>query len=113
MYYIRLSTEDSNKLIYYCRNCGNENSGISVDNVTISSIKLKQNDSNFNYINKYTKLDPTLPRIKEMLCPNVNCLTNTKNEPREIIYIRNDEINMKYIYLCCTCDEVWKISNIM
>ena len=54
------------------------------------------------------KLDPTLPRISKVLCPNSKCETNTKNEKREIIYIRYDDINMKYIYMCSTCDCVWK-----
>lgn len=110
MYYIRLSTEDSNKLIYYCRNCGHEDSSLTVDNVNISSIQVK-NDSQLNYINKYTKLDPTLPRIKDILCPNPECTTNTKHTEREIIYIRYDDINIKYIYLCSTCDIVWKIDS--
>ena len=26
----------------------------------------------------------------------------------EIIYIRYDDTNMKYVYLCCNCDTVWK-----
>ena len=34
--------------------------------------------------------------------------TNTENKPREIIYIRYDDTNMKYVYLCSTCDIVWK-----
>jgi DNA-directed RNA polymerase subunit M/transcription elongation factor TFIIS len=108
MYYIRILNEDSNKLIYYCRNCGHEDSSLNVDNVNISSIQVK-NESQVNYINKYTKLDPTLPRIKDILCPNPDCATNTKNVEREIIYIRYDDVNMKYIYLCCACDIVWKI----
>ena len=108
MYYIRISNEDPNKLIYYCRNCGHEETSLNVSNVNISSIQVK-NESQLNYINKYTKLDPTLPRIKEILCPNPECTTNTKETPREIIYIRYDDINIKYVYLCSTCDIVWKI----
>ena len=108
MYYIRISNDDPNKLIYYCRNCGHEDSSLNVDNVNISSIQVK-NNSQLNYINKYTKLDPTLPRIKDILCPNPECTTNTKHTSREIIYIRYDDVNMKYIYLCSTCDIVWKI----
>lgn len=107
MYYIRISSEDPNKLIYYCRNCGNEDTTITVDNVNVSKISLKQKTNTFYNINKYTKLDPTLPRIKEILCPNTECLTNTSNEPREIIYMRYDDTNMKYVYLCSSCDKVW------
>ena len=48
-------------------------------------------------INKYTILDPTLPRVKNILCPNSDCETNKENnnEKREIIYIRYDDTNMR------------------
>jgi len=109
MYYIRIDGEDSNKLVYYCRNCGNEDTTINVDNVAVSKIKMQQGEQEFSHIiNKYTKLDPTLPRIDKVLCPNADCETNKGDAQREIIYIRYDDVNMKYIYLCSTCDTVWK-----
>jgi hypothetical protein len=27
--------------------------------------------------------------------------------PREVIYIRYDEVNMRYVYLCAVCDTLW------
>jgi DNA-directed RNA polymerase subunit M/transcription elongation factor TFIIS len=109
MYYISVDPNDSNKLVYYCRNCGNKDSTLSVENVTVTKVQLKKSEQEFSHIiNKYTKLDPTLPRVKNILCPNAECATNTKDEPREIIYIRYDDQNMKYVYLCSTCDCVWK-----
>jgi DNA-directed RNA polymerase subunit RPC12/RpoP len=109
MYYIRINSDNSNKLVYYCRNCGNEDTSITHDNVCVSKTQIKRDEQTFNHIiNKYTKLDPTLPRIDKILCPNSDCLTNTKNDPREIIYIRYDDTNMKYVYLCSTCDTVWQ-----
>ena len=109
MYYIRIDGQDSNKLVYYCRNCGNEDNVLTVDNVCLSKTQLKKDEQQFSHIiNKYTKLDPTLPRINKILCPNPECKTNTEDIPREIIYIRYDDVNMKYIYMCSTCDKVWK-----
>jgi DNA-directed RNA polymerase subunit M/transcription elongation factor TFIIS len=111
MYYIRINEDDPNKLVYYCRNCGNENTNLSIENVTVSKLQIKKSEQSFNHIiNKYTKLDPTLPRINTILCPNTDCETNTKNKEREIIYIRYDDTNMKYVYLCSCCDTVWKAS---
>jgi DNA-directed RNA polymerase subunit M/transcription elongation factor TFIIS len=109
MYYIRINSDDANKLVYYCRNCGHEDKLLAIENVCVSKTQIKKNEQSFNYIiNKYTKLDPTLPRINTILCPNVDCPTNTKGVEREIIYIRYDDTNMKYVYLCCECDSVWK-----
>ena len=109
MYYIRINEDDPNKLVYYCRHCGNEDDTLSNDDITVSKIQIKKDELSFSHIiNEYTKLDPTLPRINTILCPNPDCDTNTKSTEREIIYIRYDDTNMKYIYLCCTCNTVWK-----
>jgi DNA-directed RNA polymerase subunit M/transcription elongation factor TFIIS len=109
MYYIRIDSEESNKLIYYCRNCGNEDDTITIENVVVTDTSNTNNKSNLSHvINQYTKLDPTLPRFNTILCPNPECTTNTHTTEREIIYIRYDETNIKYVYLCSTCDTVWK-----
>jgi DNA-directed RNA polymerase subunit M/transcription elongation factor TFIIS len=109
MYYISIDPNDSNKLVYYCRNCGNKDSDLSIENVTVSKVQLKKSQQEFSHIiNKYTKLDPTLPRVTKILCPNADCDTNKDATPREIIYIRYDNQNMKYVYLCSTCETVWK-----
>jgi len=113
MYYIRINSDDPNKLVYYCRNCGNEDKSLAIENVCVSKTQIKKDEQSFTYIiNKFTKLDPTLPRINNILCPNPDCGTNTNDESREIIYIRYDDVNMKYIYLCSTCDTVWKTNEI-
>jgi DNA-directed RNA polymerase subunit M/transcription elongation factor TFIIS len=107
MYYLTLNADNDNQLIYYCRNCGNNETNIK--DIVISKIQLKKSEQEFSHIiNKYTKLDPALPRVTNVLCPNDNCPTNNKDEEREIIYIRYDNLNMKYVYLCATCDTVWK-----
>ena len=109
MYYISIDSKNANNLIYYCRNCGNIDEELTVDSVSVSKVQLKKSEQEFSHIiNKYTKLDPTLPRVNKILCPNGDCRTNNAEEPREIIYIRYDDVNMKYVYLCSTCDTVWK-----
>lgn len=148
MYYIRLSEEDPNSIVYYCRNCGHENKNISLNSVTISKTSFKNTRQKYNSIlNKYTKLDPTLPRINTIKCPNQSCKSNhggggeegdvvgamaaanvsskkkgaaqavevpapapvsvVSDNKREIIYLRYDDINMNFVYLCATCDTVW------
>ena len=117
MYYLKIQTKENSsdnepgdKLINYCRNCGNEETNSSEENICVSSLNLKQNKQQFeSFINEYTKLDPTLPRTNTIRCPNSNCDTNKlDNVNREIIYIRYDDTNMKYVYMCSTCDSIWK-----
>lgn len=112
LYYIRIDSEDTNQLIYYCRHCGKEeNNGVGSNSIIYKSTSNNNQINPNKLINKYTKLDPTLPRITNMLCPNENCITNKTKKNTEIIYMRYDEINMKYIYLCSDCDYMWEIKN--
>ena len=109
MYYIKT---DNDNLIYYCRNCNYEDKDLANngENLCVSKIKLNQTKSSFiNKINEYTKLDPTLPRTDKIKCPNEECLSNIGKEKNEIIYMRYDDSNMKFVYLCANCDKVWKI----
>ena len=62
----------------------------------------------YHMINQYTKLDPTLPRIYNIQCPNSECGSNKENEKREVVYMRYDDDNLKYVYICVVCDTVWK-----
>ena len=151
MYYLKISDNEGeeNALIYYCRNCGNEDKSIIADNVCVSETQLRRSEQKFTFmVNEYTKYDPTLPRINMIKCPNQECSSNTaaggagskkntqqataaaaqtqataataaavveseseQQHQREVIYIRYDDINMKYIYLCVHCDTIWKTDN--
>ena len=124
MYYLKISEEDSNKIMYFCRKCGDKDDNVinSEESLCISKTHIKKTTEVYkNVVNEFTKLDPTLPRIKNMLCPNVDCKSNNKKEGEEkdedskvngnkfpeIIYLRYDNNNMKYVYLCCECDHTW------
>lgn len=113
MFYISIDDKDSNKLQYYCRNCGNKDNTIAENGACILNTQFKNVGKNrFQHIiNKFTKYDPTLPRIHNLPCPNISCKTNTETltekNAREVIYIRYDDDNLKYLYMCTVCDEVW------
>ena len=110
MYYIKLGGDEGNKLVYYCRNCGHENTDITKEDIFVSRVNLKHTDDNYvNIINKYTKYDPTLPRVTNVVCPNSECVTKKdETKSKEIIMMRYDDKNLKYVYLCPECDTSWK-----
>lgn len=142
MYYIRLT--DANGIVYYCRNCGHEDDTITIDTAVVSHTSLKTGNQQYAHVvNKFTKFDPTLPRISTILCPNTECPCNRNHNPtqyadrativgtteeeaisgavatgaddavpREVIYLRYDDINMKYIYLCAVCNTIWNTEHI-
>ena len=111
------SSSGSSSLVHYCRNCGHREP--VREEICVSKLQIKSIAQNYgNIINRYTKLDPTLPRIGHVKCPNALCASNPQTSdsssgsgsgsvPREVIYIRYDEENMKYVYLCAVCDALW------
>ena len=123
MYYISITPE--NELQYYCRNCGNIDNTIAAENICVSKVNVKHTTTQQSFsqvVNKYTKYDPTLPRIHTIRCPNDECPSNVsasasagggggavenKKAKNEIIYVRYDDTNLKYVYLCAKCDKVW------
>jgi DNA-directed RNA polymerase subunit M/transcription elongation factor TFIIS len=108
--YIRVKNEEADILVYYCRFCGyEEDATTSAEGTTVLKTQFGKRDPHLHY-NRYTKQDPTLPRIYNMECPNGECSSrvNPTETKSEIIYIRYDEENMKYLYLCVHCDAVWK-----
>ncbi len=117
MYYLAVDEDDINKLTYYCRNCKNVDNTISSEGACIiNTYSVNNKNMNFNHvINKYTKLDPTLPRMKNIKCPNAECKSNNVDGDKylhpEVIYMRYDDANMKYAYICSICDFVWKTNN--
>jgi len=111
MYYLRLSDEDENSLKYYCRKCGYEDNKLQQETIYISDENIQKKINNFDSIlNPYIKHDPTLPRVYHLSCINNQCTSNREKNPekKHIVYIRYDESNMKYIYLCSLCDSHWK-----
>ncbi len=114
MYYLKIDNDDSNQLIYYCRNCGHEDKILNKENICVLETSVRETEQRYTQtINEYTKYDPTLPRISTIRCPSDECPSNlddddAKKEEREVIYIRYDDINMKYIYMCAKCNTIWK-----
>ena len=112
MYYIKLSGDDGNKLIYYCRHCGNEDLTLANNKICVSKTQFKKANNDYtHFINPYTVDDPTLPRVNNMPCPNQACSTNTEDTPREVICIRYDDERIKYVYLCSTCKTAWRTND--
>ncbi len=116
MYYLGVNENNINELIYYCRNCKYVDNTIITEGSCIINTHSNKNNSQFNHvINEYTKVDPTLPRMNNIKCPNVECKSNlvdSKNyQYPEVIYLRYDDANMKYVYICDQCNFTWKTND--
>lgn len=112
MFYISLMDGDKEGLVYHCKKCGNVDKNISDSGIVVSKTNIKKKTQQYQHmINKYTKLDPTLPREDSIDCPNEECPSKAEEVEKEVINIRYDNDNMKYIYLCAVCDKVWTLEN--
>ena len=86
MYYIAIApsaTLDAQPtLIYYCKNCGTEDRNVS--NRVVLSKTNKGGSQDFSaFVNKYTKLDPTLQRVSGITCANAECSTRRGRNEEE------------------------------
>lgn len=110
-YYIQIN-EKTDTIHHFCRNCGNiDNNILSNSNTIYEFDTLKSTAFKLsNAINQYTKFDPTIPRTDTIKCPNSSCKSHTNHDefPNEILYIKYDEENIKYIYLCFHCNKSWE-----
>jgi DNA-directed RNA polymerase subunit M/transcription elongation factor TFIIS len=106
MMYVNVS--EDKKLVHYCKACNNKEVQEDKESfLVISDNKIDDTTKYAQFVNKYLKYDPTLPRVNNIVCPNAECVKK-EVDPNEVIYIKYDTVNMKYLYYCCHCDYFWK-----
>ncbi len=91
-----------------CRNCGFEERDTEGGLVMEINLQQRANEGYKILLNKFTKQDPTLPHVKTIKCPNENCPTNLSNTEKDVIYIKYDPTNLKYLYICNVCNLEWR-----
>jgi DNA-directed RNA polymerase subunit M/transcription elongation factor TFIIS len=99
--------QDGNKLRRICRNCGfqeEEKGGLVLE----MDLKEKTSEGYKILMNEFTPLDPTLPHVNTIKCPNGECQTNTSGKERDVIYLKYDAVNMKFLYICTVCETQWR-----
>ena len=107
MLYVK--TNEKKELVKYCKHCSFEKKETINTAIRISQTIYSEDDLLYNQnINEYLRFDPTFRRIKDphIKCPNKDCTSEPDNN--QVIYIKYDSKNMKYLYVCETCGETWK-----
>ncbi len=106
MMYIKLDQDQ--QMTYYCKNCGVEQTVEAQNSLCVLEREYGNNTGTYKqYINKYLKFDPTLPRVSNIKCRNSAC-SKPEKEGNDVIVVRYDETNMRYLYHCSYCDAFWK-----
>jgi DNA-directed RNA polymerase subunit M/transcription elongation factor TFIIS len=96
------------KLFRICRKCGFEEEEKKGALLFETYIQERRSEAYKVLTNEFTRQDPTLPHVKTIKCPATICPTNQGKNERDVIYMKYDNINMKYLYICNVCGEQWR-----
>lgn len=107
MLYVK--SDEEHNLIKYCKHCDFSKKETTAKSVKISETMYSEDDLLYNqHVNKYLRWDPTLRRIKDdnIKCINPECKIKPGDE--RILYIKYHPSNMKYLYVCDHCGNIWR-----
>lgn len=98
----------SDKLYRTCRVCGYQEEEEKGGVILAIDLQEKTSEGYKVLLNEFTKFDPTLPHVSNIVCRNDECRSRTGAAKPDVIYIKYDAVNMKYLYICNVCDVRWK-----
>lgn len=98
----------TDKLFRTCRVCGYQEEEKTGGVILEIDLQEKTSEGYKVLLNEFTKFDPTLPHVSNIICRNGMCRSRTAGVKSDVIYIKYDAINMKYLYICTVCDAQWK-----
>jgi DNA-directed RNA polymerase subunit M/transcription elongation factor TFIIS len=104
--YLYLDTSND-KLTKSCKTCGYQKETTEGSLITETVIQAQSSEDYRYVVNEFTKQDPRLPRFKNLKCPKPDCPTQN-GVPSEVIVIKYDQKNLRFVYICSVCDETWR-----
>jgi DNA-directed RNA polymerase subunit M/transcription elongation factor TFIIS len=106
-YYLYLETDEQtcNRL---CRNCGYKEKEENGSLISETLVKERTSEGYKILLNEFTRQDSTLPHLKTMKCHREDCKSNGGGAEKDVIYIKYDSENLKYLYICNVCGEYWR-----
>jgi len=106
-YYLYLDQNDKT-LRRICRNCGYQEEDQKGGLILELDLKEKTSEGYKILMNEFTKKDPTLPHVNTIKCPNGECESNVANKEKDVIYLKYDAVNLKFLYICNVCNAHWR-----
>jgi DNA-directed RNA polymerase subunit M/transcription elongation factor TFIIS len=98
------------ELWYVCRHCGLADAVADGDGKSTMIMSTDYSDDKtlyMQYVTPYIRHDPTLPRVSDIKCASAKC-KRPPSEEEEVIYIKYDPVQLKYLYHCLHCGTFWK-----
>ena len=98
----------TDRLYRTCRVCGYQEEEEKGGVILEIDLQEKTSEGYKVILNEFTQFDPTLPHVSNIICRNSNCRSRTSGVKPDVIYIKYDAVNMKYLYICTVCDAQWR-----
>lgn len=98
------------RLFWRCLSCGVEEEQVGGCLLMETLVQERSSEGYKILLNEYTRQDPTLPHVKNIKCPNEECGSNRGGAERDVIYMKYDPVNMKFMYVCnvAGCGATWR-----
>lgn len=81
--------------------------GNVIEDATLLKANFATNTGSYHhFLTRNIEYDPSLPRVSNIPCPTKDCLQG--KETPEVICIRYDQPNMRFLYYCVHCKQFWK-----
>ncbi len=91
-----------------CKTCGfrkdTDKGGLIMETI----LQVKSSEEYKYTVNEFTKEDPRLPHYKNLSCPNRQCPTAQGGVENDVIVIKNDQKNLRFVYICNVCNTEWR-----
>ena len=107
--YLYLQVEgETQTLQRICRNCGFKDT--EDQGGLVSEMHIEQRAAEgYTLINEFTLKDKRLPHLHNtMKCINDKCPSSLPGKESDIVYIKYDTENLRYIYMCYICQATWR-----
>lgn len=95
-------------LVRNCLNCGYSEKDTQGGLIVETRVGERASEGYKILLNEFTTKDPVLPHAKNIKCPNGGCPSNTGTKEPDVVYLKYDTVNLKYIYICMACDQRWR-----
>jgi DNA-directed RNA polymerase subunit M/transcription elongation factor TFIIS len=104
MLYVDLDADGG--LLHVCKSCANV---VRADREVVLDTNYVDDYTRYKqYMTPYLKHDPTLPRSTTIPCANGDRCTRPAGAPSEVLYVKYDAVNLRFLYNCVHCDAFWK-----
>ena len=91
-----------------CRNCGYNERDEKGGLISELYIGERATEGYKILLNEFTRADPRLPHIHGTIqCPDPKCKSNQSGQESDIIFMKYDNVNLSYLYICNVCDYKW------